>query len=122
LASPLKFFHLLFREVVWARILFFHLGQDARRVFLPLGRPSQHTIEDFLHLFFRHRINISYRSTAATEGRKFMGADESCDSANLGRGPVTTRLSEPDWRLVAFRRKLTDNLRAEFRFAGRETA
>jgi hypothetical protein len=52
---------------------------------------------------------------------------ERCDRANLGRGPVTARqpqsiFQNPIGDIVAFRRQLTDNLRAAFHFAGRETA
>src|SRR5205085_5988467 len=45
---------LLIAEAQWAVVLLFHELDHSHGIGLPLRRPSQHAIEDLLHLFFRH--------------------------------------------------------------------
>lgn len=50
---------LLSAQAQRAAVLRFHEFQNVRDVRLPLRRPSQHPVEDFLHLLFGHDANMA---------------------------------------------------------------
>ena len=50
--------HLLMCQLVRACVLLFHQLDHAGDISLPLRRPCQHPIEDFLHLVSRHSDSL----------------------------------------------------------------
>ncbi len=49
-------------------MLLLQFVQQARRGFLPLGRPGQHAVEDFPHLLLSHDVKIALYPPAFKPG------------------------------------------------------